>query len=81
MDFCYAHDGVSLQYLTDKPCRTEIVCFETENNVTVTVGARKGDYMGKTKRADMEGDDSRLQQAVETGMQQRKRCIEPDKNT
>lgn len=46
----YEDDGVSLQYLTAKPCRTEIVCLETEDSVTVTVGAREGDYTGKPER-------------------------------
>lgn len=41
---------MSLQYLTAKPCRTEIVCLETEDSVTVTVGAREGDYTGKPER-------------------------------
>ena len=43
----YEDDGVSLQYLTEKPCRTEILCEETAQGVTVTIGERVGDYTGK----------------------------------
>ena len=40
-------DGISLDYETHRSCHTKITCTETENEITVEIGAREGDYQGK----------------------------------
>jgi len=40
-------DGVSLDYLTQQSCQTQIVCEETENHVRISIGQRIGEYTNK----------------------------------
>jgi alpha-glucosidase (family GH31 glycosyl hydrolase) len=43
----YDDDGVSMQYQQDHYAQTEIMVNASTKNITVTVGATKGDYQGK----------------------------------
>ena len=43
-------DGESLDYQTQRACRTEIICEEGKDSVAIRIGERSGNYRGKPQQ-------------------------------